>query len=67
MEMKFYVKSEQLDETKKAIRSLDSLRFMSNPSIVGDRAYISISGDVKDMNKFSEYLSTVNSGVKNAS
>ncbi|MCX6746897.1 MAG: hypothetical protein NTU63_02055 [Candidatus Pacearchaeota archaeon] len=66
MEMSFFVKQEKLDETKKVIRSLNSLRFMGNPSPVGKEVYISISGEVNEMNQFSKYLSTIRSGKENA-
>lgn len=57
MEMSFYVTSERLEETKKKIRSLDSLRFIHDPLQAGKEFNISISGDVKDMNELNILLS----------
>jgi hypothetical protein len=57
MEIKFYTQKCNLDKTQKIIRSLDSLRFLGSPLIIGDEAHISISGNVNDMNKLNRYLS----------
>lgn len=57
--MSFYVTQERLEETKKKIRSLDSLRFIQNPSPVGKdekEFYISISGAVEDFNELNKLL-----------
>ena len=60
MEMDFYVNEGDLKETKRVIRSLDSLRFRGNPIDIGKGRYlVSILGEVLDMNQLNKYLSGI--------
>ena len=54
--MSFYIPAEDLEGTKKVIRSLDSLRFIYNPLQLGDQCNIYLSGSSEDMNKLHKHL-----------
>lgn len=55
--MSFYIERGQLDETKRIIRSLDSLRFNYNPFQLSSGKYnLSVSGRVEDINRLNEHL-----------
>jgi hypothetical protein len=61
----FYVSAEHLEETRKVVRSLDSLKIINDkPTRIGsegkgyDVFQLSVEGNVKDMNTlYNKYLS----------
>ena len=56
MENYFTIKSENLEKVKTKIRSLDSLRFLSNPEELSDNKYrICLSGTPEDFNILNKY------------
>jgi len=56
MEDYFTVKGENLENLKTKIRSLGSLRFLSNPQELSNNEYrICLSGDVEDFNELNKY------------
>lgn len=56
MESYFTVKAENLEKLKTKVRSLDSLRFLSNPQEISKGEYrICLSGIPEDFNILSKY------------
>ena len=56
MESYFTVKKENLEKLKFKIRSLDSLRFLSNPQEISDNKYrVCLSGIPEDFNQLDKY------------
>jgi len=59
----FYVKEPDFDKTKTKIRSLDSLRFDSNPVQSGNtdnlEYHICVSGNANEISELSSYLTSL--------